>query len=365
LTGVLPAVELSYYEHHLRHVSDVFTLAKGPFYGLSQTLPETKENLDGLFFEYYMVRPVSPIVEHLKSTYENEEQFHTQLANMLWTRYHRKWEKLFGIDSLEYVPIDNFSSQYSESTSYADSKSTNKENDSSSGNARVSATQQLDDTTDERISSLAESEQQADSVSKSGVDSEGKSTNTVLSGTESSTRTDALSQSNVSANGSSATTVVDTGVYGENTSELSPTDKVTTQNDSSNGSATVTANTGTHTISGTNGTTTTVGEAGVRSRSDEETSSSNRGKASTQSDSSKLTKESGGTNSSVESGTTQSQETIEEGSAGVHARTSQRSGILGNTSRQKLIREEINLWNWTIVQELLNDVKEFCCLPIW
>ena len=40
-------------------------------------------------------------------------------------------------------------------------------------------------------------------------------------------------------------------------------------------------------------------------------------------------------------------------------------GNIGNLTSQKQILEEINLWKWNYMQEILNDVKEFCTLPVY
>jgi hypothetical protein len=40
-------------------------------------------------------------------------------------------------------------------------------------------------------------------------------------------------------------------------------------------------------------------------------------------------------------------------------------GNIGNLTSQKMILEEINLWKWNYMQEILNDVKEFCTLPVY
>ena len=46
-------------------------------------------------------------------------------------------------------------------------------------------------------------------------------------------------------------------------------------------------------------------------------------------------------------------------------RSGRHFGNIGNLTSQKQILEEIELWKWNYVQEILNDVKEFCTLPVY
>lgn len=351
--------------HRLKQVKEVFAFDRGPFYGLSQTLPEQKEDMDALFYEYYMVRPVSPIVEDLRSKYEEDIQFLQQLAYYIWVRYHRKWSKLFGLDELEYIPIDNYSDTYTETLSGVKSEQEAIIKDGTTGNAKVLASTGSDSTGLSRLSSMAESDTKTESVDKSGTESEGKSATTAISGSASNTRTDNLSQAIAGSTTTDNDTTTDTGLYAENSNELSPTDKEEVSNQVKAGNASVQVNTGTQGNSSSNSSSTTEGEARAKATQDATLSQLSSGKAMAQADTTDTTKSSDATTSSAESGTTHGEDSASRASANVQSRASEHSGILGNTSRQRLIRQEIDLWNWTIVQEMLNDVKDFCCLPIW
>lgn len=41
------------------------------------------------------------------------------------------------------------------------------------------------------------------------------------------------------------------------------------------------------------------------------------------------------------------------------------SGNIGNITTQKMINEEIQLWKWNFINQVLSDVAEFCCLPVY
>ena len=46
-------------------------------------------------------------------------------------------------------------------------------------------------------------------------------------------------------------------------------------------------------------------------------------------------------------------------------RSGRHFGNIGNLTSQKQILEEINLWKWNYVKDILSDVKEFCTLPVY
>lgn len=47
------------------------------------------------------------------------------------------------------------------------------------------------------------------------------------------------------------------------------------------------------------------------------------------------------------------------------ARSGSHSGNIGNITTQKMIKEEIELWRWNFIRQVLDDVAEFCTLPIY
>lgn len=42
-----------------------------------------------------------------------------------------------------------------------------------------------------------------------------------------------------------------------------------------------------------------------------------------------------------------------------------RIGNIGNITTQQLVNEEIKLWRWNFIQEVLNDVKDFLTIPVY
>lgn len=53
------------------------------------------------------------------------------------------------------------------------------------------------------------------------------------------------------------------------------------------------------------------------------------------------------------------------GTAGSKSRERSRTGNIGNISTQKLLNEELNLWNYRFIYEMMRDVAEFITLPIY
>ena len=78
-----------------------------------------------------------------------------------------------------------------------------------------------------------------------------------------------------------------------------------------------------------------------------------------------LTHTTDGTN--VTSGTkrTTGTEANEHSSDRNRVRDSTHVGNIGNLTTQQLITQEIELWRWNLIQQVLNDVKDFLTLPVY
>lgn len=58
-------------------------------------------------------------------------------------------------------------------------------------------------------------------------------------------------------------------------------------------------------------------------------------------------------------------ETTVEGTDRSRIRELTRLGNIGNLTSQQLITQEIELWRWSLIQQVLNDVKDFLTLPVY
>lgn len=86
-----------------------------------------------------------------------------------------------------------------------------------------------------------------------------------------------------------------------------------------------------------------------------------------------------GSNSTADTGTQGVSQTVADSGSNTRAysqtddfsgsdnrdRSGKHSGNIGNLTSQKMINEEIELWKWNYINSVLNDVKEFCTLPIY
>lgn len=139
--------------------------------------------------------------------------------------------------------------------------------------------------------------------------------------TTQSTRTDNLTETTTLNESESTTDSQADSIHGFNSSNAVPTD-----NSSGSGSKTTTG-TDTTANTGTQGLSQTVANTGTITR--------------------------GITENEGESGSDN------------RDREGRHSGNIGNITTQKMINEEIELWRWNFINQVLADVAEFCTLPIY
>lgn len=58
-------------------------------------------------------------------------------------------------------------------------------------------------------------------------------------------------------------------------------------------------------------------------------------------------------------------DTTVEGTDRSRVRDLTRLGNIGNLTTQQLMNQEIELWRWSLIQQVLNDVKDFLTLPVY
>lgn len=72
-----------------------------------------------------------------------------------------------------------------------------------------------------------------------------------------------------------------------------------------------------------------------------------------------------GTITDVQSGTSSNSETSSNDTTGERSREYTKTGNIGNISTQKLLNEEIDLWKYNFIHEIMRDVANFVSLPIY
>jgi hypothetical protein len=135
------------------------------------------------------------------------------------------------------------------------------------------------------------------------------------------TRTDNLTNSNTVVSDSTTSSNETDGVYGFNSSEASDSDK--------------SVNSGTEHVNSTD----TITNTGTQKNVSTDTNTVDKTKT-----------------SSV---------TVDSHSGNDRTRNSTHSGNIGNLTTQQLMSQEIELWKWNFLQEVLTDVKDFLTIPIY
>lgn len=379
----------------------------------------TKASLDVMFVSNFGKRNPSPIVETIQETRGRKltDAELTTLAAVIVEMYSPKWSKLGNIYEIQYDPIHNYLDEW-EDTSEAvmdqdqtdtgtktlaygktiDSTNTRTDNltqvrdlDKTDSNTRT------DNLTELETRNLAGSDARTDNLTELETRNLANSNSRTDNLTEThnygktSTRTDNLTEATSSSETSNGSGSENNSLYGFNSSTAVNTDSSATSDTNTTTSTGSKGNTGTQATAetGSDGITNT----GTQSNSGTDTgtvTTANTGTQSTvTSDTGTVTTANTGTQSSSGSGTVD--ETVtntgtrtdvldeEQGGSDVttnnlahtndYTETKDRSGVhrgnIGNLTSQKQILEEINLWRWNYMKEILDDVKEFCTLPVY
>lgn len=303
------------------------------------------------------------------------------LSQMILETYKNKWDKLGAIYDIEYDPIHNFLDEW-EDTSEEDRELTGSTQNTKT--VEYGKTETLDKTrtdalsedttttynkTDTRTDNLTELETR-------NLTSSGSRTDNLMetdSYGHTATRTDNLTEVVDEDGTNSETGSKSDGVYGFNSSSSVPSDTSSSSNSGSDtldrtttntgtqatteGGSDTKANTGTQSTTGTDTGTVTTANTGTMANAQTGTVSVERDNTGTQDTDQTVTQS--GVDTTRETGSTQENENIGKDRSGRHF------GNIGNLTSQKQILEEIELWKWNYVNTILEDVKEFCCLPVY
>lgn len=271
----------------------------------------TKTNLDLMFYATNGLRTPSSIVEVIQST--PGEQLTSEeldiLAALILEKYKVKWDKLSAVYDIEYDPIHNY----------------------------------LDEWTDENDGTRNESEEDSytrtDTYGHTVGDTNLRTDNlteTVTYG-RTETRTDNLTETEDVTTGNSGSGSESNNLYGFNSATAVGHDTSSNSNSNTETVDRDVHNTGTQTTN--SGGADTTADTGTRTDARTITNSGSDGRSYS--------------------------ETRTDGVADHRERSGSHSGNIGNLTSQKQLQEEIALWKWNYMQEILNDVKEFCTLPLY
>lgn len=322
--------------------------------------------IDRMFWSRVALRSPSPIVVNTKES-EGERLTYAerlQLAMMMYSYFAVKWDKQKAVVSIEYDPIHNYMDEWSDTSESEDSRegsgSLNRIDGSTEYHNKVSTrTDDLEeettyDTTEERTDDITKTK----TLNTNELRTDNLSENKTYGKT--STRTDNLTKTDSGDNGTKEEQIyafnsisyqpsnkeIHTG-WGGNTEHNTGTQgTVEGGGDGTTNTGTQnTANTGTETVADT-GTQTntkdgseTVANTGTQTIADSE----DRNRTDTRSD----------MTTSNEAGTSSRER------SGLH------TGNIGNLTSQKMISEEIALWKWNFIEEILSDATRFLTLQVY
>lgn len=402
-------------------VKEAFPILSGLFASMDYTfrLEVSKESLDIMWVTTYGNRNISPVVDTLKNnplSPLSPSELHT-LAGLIVEMYAPKWDKIGAIYDIEYDPIHNYLDEWED-----EAETTMDQDESDTGTKTLSYGKTVDSTTtrtdaltQERDFDKTDSSTRTDNLSQletrnlSGGSSrtdnltELETRNLANSNTrtdnltethnygKTSTRTDNLAEATTSSTTGNGSGSENNSLYGFNSANAVPTDSSATSDTTSESTTGSKNNTGTQATAetGSDGITNTGTQGNAGTDTGTVTTANTGTQSTTTTDSGTVTTANTGTQSS--SGTSGIDETIrntgtrtnvldeEQGGRDVttnnlahtndYTENKDRSGVhrgnIGNLTSQKQILEEINLWRWNYMKEILDDVKEFCTLPVY
>lgn len=359
-------------------IMQMFPMNNGIFYHINYQFPEvlsiTSQQLDLAFLTSWGLRLCAPVVhvihqnEVVSQLTQGELQ---QLGELILSIYKYKWDKLAEILSLQYDPIHNYSDEYHEELTEAiDADKTRTPDISVANSETVTIDRDEADGGSETVQkTISDSNTRTDNLSKTTAEtvdtdrseSDGGTEGIQKTNSDTSTRTDNLSETIESSELNK--------IYGFNSLEDEPVGDSSTDSEStrlntgtvgntsqSSESSTRTRNL-THSVDETRDTDVTETQTGTVSDARQGTESSTTQKALTHTVD----------DSHVTSGTkrTTGTETEESSSDRTRVREFTHVGNIGNLTTQQLINQEIELWRWTLIQQVLNDVKDFLTLPVY
>lgn len=275
----------------------------------------TKPSLDLLFISNYGKRNPSPIIETLQDEYgsvlTNEEL--SALAAVIVEMYKEKWDKLAEIYDLQYDPIHNYLDEWEDTSDEAGTRTLDSD-----------ATR-----TDVHGHQISDNNTRTDNLTQT--------TDTTI-GTD-GTRTDNLSETNNTTTTNEGLVNQEMNTYGFNSSTEVPRDATHETHEDEDVTQSTRTNTGTVTNSEDQDIDSTVHNTGTRTDA----------------------------RSIINSGTDTRDTDLNEDETTSHTRdrSGKHEGNIGNITTQKMIREELELWKWNYVQTILDDVKDFCTIPVY
>lgn len=301
-----------------KRINDVIAPINGLFSHMDYDFEFVNSSqLDTLFFISQGERAVAPLINFYIRDGTIPESSLTEISSTILSYYKDKWDRLKELLKIEYDPIHNFSDEITESiediTQEKDDKSVTLEKKGTSTNERTN------DITDTTTNNLEE-----------------KLTNDLTK-----TETNNLKTTDTKNLTNTTQGTVENQIQGFNSTSYVNSDKD--------------VQSGTQTESGTD----TIDKTGTVSTTDTGTST----KANTGTSALKKT----GTIIDLLTNDLNDKTTLSNTSDNTYTRkrTMSRIGNIGNITTQQMLNQEIELWKWNFINQVLEDVKQLTTLQIY
>ena len=406
-------------------VLEVFPFEDGLFSHIDyQFWNFNSDELDLLLFSKCGARAVSPIVNLVRSNLDSaltDSQL-AKLGALILKQYKFKWDKLINLHALEYDILKNYLDEYDEVLVDDDTSSVSKtlakveEGDhtshsaSSSGSTNTQSTQSTNDSESNRQDLFTsnfsrttnDTTLRTDDLEESRVESEDSTSLRTddlvdsLEGTSNDSQTyNGGNYVETTSRQLSSSGGVDSSdsIYGFNSSNAVNDRDSSTDSTSSENETITKTHTGQKVDSISKNNTETTEHTGTQSIDDSINKSSIKSNSGTQSTTEDVTIQDSTTNNDSQTNTissegsssssnesTQNISSTKENNSKLVSKADEDSivnralnrarkyihqGNIGNFAPQQLISQEIDLWRWNFIEEVLNDVKTFITIPIY
>lgn len=406
-------------------VLEVFPFDNGLFSHIDyQFWNFNSDELDLLLLSKCGARAISPIVNLVRNHSDSvlSDSQLAKLGTLILKQYKFKWDKLINLHALEYDILKNYIDEYDEVMTDDDSSSSSKtlakveEEDqishsaSSSGSSNTQSTQSTNDSESNRQDTFtsnfsrttSDTTLRTDDLEESKVENEDSTSLRTDDLLDSSEGTSSDSQTYNGGNyvettsrqlSSSGGVDSSDSIYGFNSNDA-VNDKASSTDSTSSENETITKthsgqkvdsvaknNTESTEHTGTQSVDDNVNKSSIKTNSGTQTTTEDVSiqDTTTNNDSQTNTISSEGSSSSLNESTQNVSSSKENNSKLVskadedsiinralnRARKYIHKGNIGNFTPQQLISQEIDLWRWNFIEEVLNDVKTFITIPIY
>ena len=346
-----------------KKIKDRLPIVNGLWAHINYDFPEvfdlTASQLDILFLSHWSLRSTAPVVEliHEGSDDKLSDAELTTLAGIINGMYKNKWDKMMNVATLEYDPIHNYNDHLIESIEYSEDVDGTKSLTGSSSNTRTDNLRKTETDLKGYTQTYNISDARTDNLQK--IDSDTRGYTDTFDITE--TRTDNLEKEETRNLNNTGNDSQADNIYGFNSS-TAVGDRNSSGTNSNLESGTVTTE-----DTGTQETTKEGTQARLNSGQLTETNTGTQTTLKTgtegRTNSGTLTEENTGTQTNA--GSNSSSETSGNETTGEKTREYTKTGNIGNISTQKLLNEELDLWKYNFIYEMMHDVAKFVTLPIY